>query len=393
MKANTRRTAAFAVARWIASRERPENLLPEGPDRAFVQDLTYVVVRRFRPLRRVLGELVKTWPKGELEALLLVGAAQILYMPDVPDFAAVNETVEAAKACPNKSVAKVVNGVLRNLLRRREEFEKLLAAATLAERESYPNALVGRWIARYGEEGAAKLAAWHNQPAETWLARKPDAYGEGFFEKLPRGRKVADEPGFAEGAFIVQNPAAAGAVKLLDVRPGQRVLDFCAAPGGKTVQIAWRLGADAKNLVAQEVNPKRLRTLESTLKRCRLDAVRVVPAADEKDAGAFDRVLVDAPCSNTGVLRRRPDARWNWTKEKLAELVALQAEILDRAAAFCAPGGVLVYSTCSNEPEENAEQAAAFLARHPGWREIARTESVPLETDHDGAFAVAFGRA
>ncbi len=392
MKTNTRRLAAFAVARWISSHERPENLLPEGPDRAFVQDLVYVTVRRFRPLRRVLGELVKTWPKGEMEALLLVGGAQILYMPDVPDFAAVNETVEAAKACPNKAIAKVVNGVLRNLLRRREEFEKLLAAAPLAERESYPNAIVDRWVARYGEEGAEKLAAWHNAPAETWLARKPDANGEGAFEKLARGKKVTDESGYAEGDFIVQNPATAGAVKLLDVRPGQRVLDFCAAPGGKTVQIAWRLGADAGKLVAQEVNPKRLRTLQSTLKRCKLDAVQAVSAVDEKDAGAFDRVLVDAPCSNTGVLRRRPDARWNWTKEKLSELVTLQAEILDRAAAFCAPGGVLVYSTCSNEPEENGEQAAAFLARHPGWREVARTEFVPFETDHDGAFAVAFER-
>ena len=110
---NSRRAAAFVIAAWIRTKEFPANLLPSGPDRAFVQDLVYTTVRRFRPLRRVLGEFVKTWPKGELEALLYVGAAQLLYMDEVPDFAAVNETVEAAKECPNPNVAKVVNGVLR----------------------------------------------------------------------------------------------------------------------------------------------------------------------------------------------------------------------------------------------------------------------------------------
>ena len=145
---SSRRQAAFIVARWIATHEYPAEMLPQGPDRAFVQDLVYTTVRRFRPLRTILGQLVAKWPKGELEALLLVGAAQLLYMPDVPDFAAVNETVAAAKYCANKSIAKVVNGVLRNLIRRRAEFEAQLAAAPLAERESYPNQLVKRWVTR-----------------------------------------------------------------------------------------------------------------------------------------------------------------------------------------------------------------------------------------------------
>ena len=244
---NSRRTAAFIVARWLATHEFPNEMLPKGgPDRAFVQDLVYTVVRRYRALRVVLGELMKKWPKGELEALVLVGAAQILYMPDVPDFAAVNETVAAAKASGrDKRLDRVVNGVLRNLLRRRAELEAKLAAAPLAERESYPTALVKRWVARYGEEKAEALAKWHNQPAETWLAFK-----NGRFEKLPHGHKVTEVEGFAEGAFIVQDPATAGAVELLDVAPGQSVLDFCAAPGGKTAQISWRLAGTGR-LVAQ----------------------------------------------------------------------------------------------------------------------------------------------
>jgi len=382
---NSRRTAAFIVARWLATHEFPNEMLPQGgEDRAFVQDLVYTVVRRFRPLRSVLGELLKTWPKGELEALVLVGAAQILYMPDVPDFAAVNETVAAAKASgKDKRLDRVVNGVLRNLIRRRGEFEAKLAAAPLAERESYPNALVKRWTERYGAENAETLAKWHNTPAETWLAYP------GRFEKLERGKKVTDVEGFEDGAFLVQDPATAGAIELLDVKPGLSVLDFCAAPGGKTVQIAWRLGGG--RLVAQEVNPRRLRRLQKNLERMRLDWVETTQALGEA-GGRFDRVLVDAPCSNTGVLRRRPDARWRWESEHLKQLTDLQTQILADAAARVAPGGILVYSTCSNEPEENGNQVAAFLATHPEFTEVARRESVPFESGHDGAFACALKR-
>ena len=271
--ANSRRIAAFAVVRWLATKDFPATLLPEGPDRAFVQDLVYTVIRRLRPLRKVLGALVTKWPKGELEALLYVGAAQVLYMDEVPDFAAVNETVEAAKCSDNKSIAKVVNGVLRNLIRRREEFEKLIAAAPLEERESFPTALVKRWIARFGEENAAKLCAWHNEPAETFLARK-----DGSFVALERGKKVTEVPGFAEGEFIVQDPGTALAVELVDAQPGEAILDACAAPGGKTIQLAWR-GA---KVTACEVNPKRRRKLEENLIRSRSE-VEVIGALTGED--------------------------------------------------------------------------------------------------------------
>ena len=388
-KNNSRRAAAFAVLRWLATKDFPATLLPEGPDRAFVQDLVYTVIRRLRPLRTVLGELVPKWPKGELEALLYVGAAQVLYMDEVPDFAAVNETVEAAKQCENKSVARVVNGVLRNLIRRRAEFEAKVAASPLEERESFPTELVRRWTARFGADGAAKLCAWHNEPAETFLARK-----DGSFVALERGRKVTEVPGYAEGAFIVQDPGTALAVELTDAKPGEAVLDACAAPGGKTIQLAWR-GA---KVTACEVNPKRRRRLEENLKRLRLE-VEVVESLGEQGAEGtkraaerFAKVLVDAPCSNTGVFRRRPDARWNWSVEKLQALVRLQAEILDQAAELVPRGGTLVYSTCSVEPEENGEQVRAFLSRHADFRLEAERESIPHESGHDGAFAAKLTR-
>lgn len=390
---NARRTAAFVVARWLLTKEFPANLLPDGPDRAFVQDLVYTVIRRLRPLRHVLGAFVKQWPKGELEALLYVGAAQVLYMDDVPDFAAVNETVSAAKACENPSIARVVNGVLRNLIRQR-------ASVSLGtELETFPTALVRRWTARFGAANAERLAAWHNAPAVTYLARK-----DGTFTQLERGQKVSDVPGFATGDFIVQDPGTHLAVALLDPQPGERILDACAAPGGKTVQLAWR-GAD---VTACEINPRRRARLEENLRRLKLADVKVVgDLRDVRDKRLnsqtfdyltirpfdhFPKVLVDAPCSNTGVFRRRPDARWNWSEAKLAELVRLQAEILDAAAAHVALGGTLVYSTCSNEPEENGEQVEAFLARHPDFTLRETSESVPFETGHDGAFAAALVR-
>ena len=387
----SRRSAAFIVARWIATKDFPSSMLPNGAERAFVQDLVYTTIRRIRPLRKILGALMKQWPKGELEALLYVGAAQILYMPDVPDFAAVSETVDAAKGCENPSIAKVVNGVLRNVIRHRGEFEKMIASAPLEERESFPTALVRRWERRFGAENAARLCEWHNTPAETFLARR-----DGSFAKLERGQRVEDVAGFAEGDFIVQDPGTRIAVDLLDPKPGERILDACAAPGGKTVQIAWR-GAE---VTACEVNPKRRRRLEENLARLKLcvEVIPELPSLPENfqlstsNFKLFHKVLVDAPCSNTGVLRRRPDARWNWNEEKLAALVKLQAEILDACAPRVAPGGLLVYSTCSNEPEENEAQVTAFLARHPDFSLEESRESLPFESGTDGAFAARLRR-
>lgn len=376
---NSRRAAAFAMARWLATRDFPAGLLPRGPGRSEVQDILFTAIRRLRTLRMVLGELIPRWPKGELEALLYVGAAQILYMPSIPDFAAVNETVEAAKVCGNKSIVKVVNGVLRNLIRRKEEFVRMIDSSPMEVRESMPGALVRRWTARYGAERAEALAKWHNMPAETFLA-----CSDGEYRLLPRGMKVEDADGFAEGRFIVQDPATRYAVEMMAPGPGERILDACAAPGGKAIQMAWR-GA---SVTACEVNPARRRKLFENIARTKT-RIEVVPSIS---GGPYDKILVDAPCSNTGVLRRRPDARWNWTEEKLRALVALQAQILDSCAPLVAPGGRLVYSTCSNEVEENASQVESFLERHPEFEFVEATESLPVETGCDGAFAACLER-
>ena len=388
---NSRRTAAFIFAKWLATKDFPATMLPEGQDRAFVQDLVYTTIRRLRPLRRILGGFLKTWPKGELESLLYIGAAQILYMKDVPDFAAVSATVDAAKASPNKNIAKVVNGVLRNLIRKRDEGVDFMEGALLEERESFPTALVKRWIDRFGKENAEKLCKWHNEPAETWIAR-PDRS----FTKLERGERVESVKGYAEGEFVVQDPGTQLAIELMDVKRGEKVLDACAAPGGKTIQLAWR-GA---NVTACEVNPKRRRRLVENLERVgvmsgssRVEVIDSLSQPQPSTSTSFTKILVDAPCSNTGVLRRRPDARWNWSEEKLKELVKLQAEILDQVVPLVAPGGAIVYSTCSNEPEENLEQVRAFTRRHKDFHIVTSKESIPYESGHDGAFAALIRRS
>lgn len=377
---NSRRFAALALMKWMATKDDPATLLPDGEGRQFVQDLVYTAIRRRRTLEFALAGFVRQWPKGELENLLLIGAAQILFMPSVPDFAAVGETVKAAKHSSNPSVPRVVNGVLRNLIRRRAEVEAHVAAAPLAVRESFPDALVARWTKAFGADNTASLCAWYNRPAETFLA-----FPDGSFRRLERGRRVQDEPGYASGGFIVQDPGTRLAVGLVGANPSERILDACAAPGGKTIQLAWR-GA---RVTACEVNPKRrARLTENLVRTCLEDKVAVIGGFAEADA-PFDKVLVDAPCSNTGVMRRRADARWNWSERKLSELVELQAGILARAAALCRPGGLVVYSTCSIEREENEEQVARFLASHPGAK-LERTElSLPFASGTDGAFAAA----
>jgi len=378
-----RLAACDALIEWLGRGKRPCVPAPcPAQDRAFAQDLLYTSVKRLAAARAAFGPFVSRKPDAATEAFLVAGAAQLLFMPGVPEFAAVHETVEAAKKRCGRGAAGFVNAVLRGIARHRAETEARLAAAPLHVRESHPEELVARWIARFGADGAERLAKRDNEPGETFLARPG-----GTFEKLARGRCVESEPGYAEGGFIVQDPGTAGAVRLLAPERGDEILDACAAPGGKAVQCAWR-GA---KVVACEPNPRRRERLAENVARTRLGgAVEVREAPPE--GRLFRKVLADVPCSNSGVLGRRPDARWNWSGKHLAQVRGLQARILDSLAERVAPGGVLVYSTCSIEPEENGMQVAAFLERHAGFRFVRSIESLPHVDGCDGAFAARLER-
>ena len=237
---NTRTEAIFILSRWLISREFPDRLLEEGPNRGFITDMTYTTIRQYAALMWVLDQFLKKVPKGETLAALLLGAAQLLFMDDVADHAAVNETVDAAKARSKGSTA-LVNGVLRNIIRKRDTLLKELEEQPLHIRKSHPEELISRWQERYTEEELNKLCNWNNTAAETFITRRPADDGISLFETVERGRRVSELPGYEEGEFIVQDPATAASIELLNLKPGLSVLDGCAAPGGKTIQIAGGL--------------------------------------------------------------------------------------------------------------------------------------------------------
>ena len=426
----SRREAIFILARWLETDDFPDRLITDSPDRGFVMDLVYGTVRWRRALEWALAPLVPRRPGGEALAALLAGSYQVLFMEEVPAYAAVHATVAAAKVASGRS-AGFVNGVLRNLVRQRPDVLAGLARQPLGVRLSHPDALVVRWTERYGAELTEALCRWNNTPAETVIAMLPGAEcgtrnAECGVEApesevqvpdaetrtshlppttliphpaapdtclvLPHGMRIESVPGFAEGRFVAQDPAALAAVKLLNVRPGLAVLDACAAPGGKTAQIAAAMAGRGR-LVAMDRHADRLNLLRSTLARTRQAWVEVVQAdASRPLPGAlprFDRILLDAPCSNTGVLRRRPDARWRFSSTRLKRLCAGQQVLLANLLGHLAPGGRLVYSTCSLEPEENRQVVEAVLAKHPGCRLAVTTARFPPRHGTDGAFAAA----
>ena len=397
---NAREEAIFVVAQWLETKDFPERMIQEGPDRAFVTDLVYSTVRHYRTLLTYLEKVLsKKMPQGEVGAALLVGACQIMVMHTVKEHAAVFETVQAIKKS-HASASGLVNGVLRNLIRRKARLQEELRKESIGKRFSHPDTLVKRWEKRFGIENTILLCEWDNRPATVFLAYPPGAPAP--FVVLPRGKAVQEAEGYGEGAFIVEDPATAHAVRLLDVHPGMKVLDACSAPGGKTVQIAWRMDpVQGKNqsLIAVDLYRDRIQVVKENLERTRQEWVEVMQMdlADEigrelVERAPFDRILIDAPCSNTGVMRRRPDARWRWTRQRMQDLVKTQGAILDHLAPLLAPDGKLVYSTCSLEEEENTLQIEAFLERHPGWKVVETKQAYPFKDGTDGAFACALMR-
>lgn len=325
---------------------------------------------------RLRGGLPENRP--HLLALLVTGAAQILDLA-VADHAAVDLSVRLAKADPQlQHLAPLVNAVLRRIVREREEIR---AGESDPLSHNTPDWLSSRWRAAYGEETARRIAAAHLEGAAVDLTLARDA--EVWTERLGGTRldlgslrldevreAVADLPGYAEGVWWVQDAAAALPVRLLAPRPGERVADLCAAPGGKTAQIA----AAGASVTAVDRSAARLERLGRNLERLGLSAAVVTgDALDLPEEDAFDAVLLDAPCSATGTIRRHPDVAWTKSEADLARLAGLQRRLLDKAARLTRPGGRLVYCTCSLEPEEGGAQIAAFLERNSAFERIPLT--------------------
>ena len=335
----------------------------EPRDRAFARALVMATLRRLGAIDSALQGRLKKPPPERVVNLLRLGVAQ-LFVLGVPAHAAVDATVGLAP----QTFRGLVNAVLRGLQR---EPPALDDATLLA-----PPWLMSRWQGAYGPDQAAAIAAVIPAEPPTDLSLK-DAAGAAALaaalegEVLPgggvrttRGGDITAWPGFAEGGWWVQDASAAVPARLLDVHAGQSALDLCAAPGGKTLQLA----AAGAAVTALDKSGLRLKRVGENLARTGLKAEVVeADAAEWRDARAFDAVLLDAPCSATGTFRRHPDVLWVASPKDVASLSAVQARLLDAAARRVKPGGRLVYCVCSLEPEEGEGQAAAFLARTPGF--------------------------
>lgn len=356
----------------------------DSRDAGLARAICLAALRRRGAIRAAVEmRLDKPVHDERLFTLLLVGAAQVLFL-DVPDHAAVGTAVDLAREDrATQRYAGLVNAVLRRVAREREAI--LAQADPLADT---PDWLAQGWIEAYGRENAAAMAQVHRMEAPLDLTVRSDAAGWAQrlgARLLPTGSlrladraPVAELPGYADGQWWVQDAAAAIPARLLDARPGERVADLCAAPGGKTAQLA-AAGAD---VVAVDRSARRLERVVENLERLGLKAeIRALDVLAMEETEAFDAILLDAPCSATGTLRRHPDVAWTKTRADVAKLAALQTRLLDKAAEMLRPGGRMVYCTCSLEPEEGERQAGAFLARRP------EMERVPVRAEEIGGLS------
>jgi 16S rRNA (cytosine967-C5)-methyltransferase len=355
-------------------------------DRALTRSIATVSLRRLGTIRKALGRfLERGLPKksGGLEWTLVVAAAQILFL-DAPDHAAVDLAVRAARTEPAAApYAGLVNGVLRNIVRERQE----ILDGSNALDDDTPAWLAARWRANYGETTARAIALANRDEPTLDLSVKSDA--EGWAARLggivlPTGSvrleshvPVPELPGYSEGEWWVQDAAAALPARLLRASPGMRVVDLCAAPGGKSAEIA----VTGASLTAVDRSAERLKRLAVNFERLRLSAEIAVADALSFEAAPFDAVLLDALCTATGTIRRHPDVAWTKRLGDLAPLAALQAQLLDKAVALTKPGGLIVYCTCSLEPEEGESHIAALLRRNPDVRRA------PIEAQEIGGLA------
>ncbi len=352
----------------------------EERDRAFTRALAASVLRRLGTLRNIVGTMVERGLPSkapQVETTLLLGAAQILFL-NVPDHAAVELAVQLARA--DKQAAHytaLVNAVLRRMAR--EGAERLAALDTVML--DTPQWLMTRWIAAYGEPTARAIAAANGcEPALDLTVKSDPAYwaaqlggrvlATGSVRTVAPGAVTA-LPGFAEGAWWVQDAAAAMPARLFGNVAGLRVADLCAAPGGKAAQLAT---AGAR-VTAVDRAPARISRLRENLGRLQLAADIVCADAEKWQAEPFDAVLLDPPCSSTGTIRRHPDVPWLKSAADIEKLAGLQRRLIEHAVALTKPGGTIVYCTCSLEPEEGKSIVAGLLARAANVRRAPITAS------------------
>ena len=422
------------------------------PDRGLCQELVYGVVRWQATLDHLIARKTPgRVQKPALQNLLRLGLYQIFWLDRIPNHAAVHETVEQAKQAGFGPQAGFVNAVLRGFLREFDATKNLLAELKIKQPHlgySQPEWLIARWQQRWGAEKTAKLLDWNNTPPKTFarvntlnysgtdvppvrfcgssalvaekhtggtpvpLSRdagslieqwrdenvdydfvRRDWFEENLVFELKSHPPLATLPSFQQGRFYIQDPSTLLAVSELEPQPGETILDLCAAPGGKTTYLA-ALMQNQGQIIAHDNAPERLKLIQENCGRLGVTCVETISNLELGTWNLkFDRLLIDAPCSNTGVLRRRVDLRWRIRAEEIQRLRTTQLELLRQAVPLLKPGGTLVYSTCSLEPEENQQVVEQFLGEQPGFKLERQRELLPFADEVDGAFVARLIRA
>lgn len=352
-----------------------------------------------------------------MREILRLGLYQIFFLNRIPEHAIVNESVRLAKAERCLGQAGFINAMMRRFLRERGQITRDIADLQEdrpALGQSHPDWLFEQWEARWGREKTIRLMEWNNQPAPTCarvnplltdpesLAKRWDEEGvqatpidcdwakpDSLF-RLRQHPPLESLGSFRDGLFYVQDPSTLLAVALLDPQPGQAMLDLCAAPGGKTCNIAGRMNNEGQ-LTALDISEPRLEMLRENCDRMHVTCA-TLGQADTATTGGYDRALVDVPCSNTGVMRRRLDLRWRLCPDETRLLTDEQLKLLGQAAARTKPDGQLIYSTCSLEPEENEQLVGRFLKANPEWQLAEERTLHPVEDHTDGAYAARLTR-
>ena len=404
---HVRQAAVSALRAWAKGHDYAESLVERhaqrrmlsSSDRALLQAILFGVLRHRRVLDQWIGKLRDGKLDAETRDVLRVGLCQLLIL-NIPDHAAVNETVEAGKA----PVRSLINAVLRKAITSRKRLMEELDEMPPAVLHSHPDWLYNRWRKSLGKATANAILEWNNQPAETFFRLNPLVKTDA---EIP-GEKLNHAPDYfllegklptpllASGAIYIQDPATRHSVELLAPQPGEKILDACAAPGGKAFLIAAALGGGA-GLTCTDSNEKRIPRLEENLSRLQIVADEISihdwrKPAPQRFHTAFDAILLDVPCSNTGVIRRRVDVRWRLQPADIEALALIQMEILENALPCLKPGGRIVYSTCSIEETENLALVKSFAQKyHLKLGKIIQI--TPAEHGTDGAFtAVIYGQ-
>ena len=407
---NSGRTLALsALTRWRNGTEFADRIIEQtfglsglgASDRGFALELFYGVLRNLALLDFWIGQLRSEPIDAGTRDLLRLGLYQIRFLR-TPAHAAVFETVELARP----RVRNLINAILRRALREEITLTNAADAQPLSVRFSEPEFLVEKWTRQFGAQATLELCRWNNRPAPIYarvnqlrttvadfLHRHPGSFalpGSVNFVGLPSPTTVTQN-----GDGYIQDPSTAIACEMLRPSPGERVLDACAAPGGKSAYLAEMM-ANQGVLVATDQDDLRLVRLRDNLVRLGVTNVRSVHCdwlgensiqAVGLTEACFDKILVDAPCTNTGVMRRRVDVRWRLGAGDFIRMSRRQLAVLRAVARLLKSGGALVYSTCSLEPEENDAVIAEFLRNYPDFRLTDRKESLPFRDEFDGAFA------